>query len=90
MQKRVNIIVKGLVQGVGYRYFTYKKASEFDLKGYVKNLTDGSVEVGVEGEDNMIHDFVRDLKIGPFNSKVNSLIIEEFPSKKEFSDFMIY
>lgn len=82
MQTKVLIIVKGLVQGVGYRYFCYRKAVEYDIKGYAKNLIDGSVEVLASGDKNMVNDFVRDLKTGPSNALVKSVYVEEIYSDK--------
>ena len=90
MQKRFKILIKGYVQGVGYRYFCYRKAIEYNLNGYAKNLIDGSVEVETEGEETMIKEFIKELRIGPGNSKVNSINIEELPYKNKYEDFRIY
>ena len=43
--------VTGLVQGVGYRYYVLRHASRLGLKGYVRNLRDGSVQVVAQGDD---------------------------------------
>lgn len=80
MQTRVIIIVKGLVQGVGYRYFCYRKAQEYDITGYAKNLIDSSVEVLAEGNKNLVNDFIKELKTGPSNSFVKSVYVEELES----------
>lgn len=89
MDKRYKIIVSGLVQGVGYRYFCHRKAAEYNLKGYVRNLFTGEVELEVEGNKNMISDFIIDLKIGPFGASVKSISSEELPFKNEFTEFRI-
>ena len=52
--KRVKIKIFGVVQGVGFRYFTFRNAKNLGLKGYVKNLEDGSVEALFEGENEKI------------------------------------
>ncbi|MDQ3022177.1 MAG: acylphosphatase [Bacteroidota bacterium] len=90
MQKRFKILIKGYVQGVGYRYFCYRKAIEYNLNGYAKNLINGSVEVETEGEETMIKEFINELRIGPRNSKVNSINIEELPFENKYEDFRIY
>jgi len=90
MKTGANIIVKGLVQGVGYRYFCRKKADEFGIYGYVKNLYNGDVELEVEGEKNMIEDFIKELKIGPFNATVKQILVEEVPFKNKYDEFRIY
>ncbi|MEN3034697.1 MAG: acylphosphatase [Candidatus Methanosuratincola sp.] len=89
MTARVRIKVTGIVQGVGYRYYTYRIARGLDLKGYVRNQKDGSVEVLAEGEKVKLMDLISELRIGPPNSRVDNLSIEWQESRNEFSDFKI-
>ncbi len=56
--KRYNIIFKGRVQGVGFRYKSYMIANELGLTGDVYNLYDGDVEVNVQGEQGKIDLFL--------------------------------
>ncbi len=56
------VIVKGMVQGVGYRFFTRYSAQSFKLDGYARNLPDGCVEVEVEGNKEDILLFIEKLK----------------------------
>ena len=51
---RLEIMVKGRVQGVGYRRSIFKEAAKLKLAGYVKNLEDGSVEIIAEGPKNKL------------------------------------
>lgn len=62
--KRCKIIVKGIVQGVGFRPFVYRKAVEHNLSGYVKNIGEG-VLVDVEGSQPLIEEFIKDLVNNP-------------------------
>ncbi|MEP7145737.1 MAG: acylphosphatase, partial [bacterium] len=62
----------------------------FGIKGYAKNLVNGNVEVLAEGEQHLIFDYVKELKIGPSDSKVTSMIVDEFPFENEFREFKIY
>lgn len=48
MAKR--FVVYGRVQGVGFRYFTWKEAERIGIKGTVRNCVDGSVEIVAEGK----------------------------------------
>lgn len=84
------IIVSGMVQGVGYRYFCYKKALEYNVCGYAKNLFNGDVEVVAQGESGLVNDFINELKIGPQLSKVNSVNIEKIDIEIEYPQFSIY
>lgn len=58
-------VVRGRVQGVGYRYYALKRAEELGVAGYVHNLPDGSVEVVAEGADEALASFEGRLREGP-------------------------
>lgn len=90
MEIRIKAIVKGFVQGVGYRYYCYRKAEQYNLRGYVKNLSDGSVEVEAEGDKNLMNDFIKDLRTGPVNASVKSVTFEELPFENKYSEFRIH
>ncbi len=84
------IIVKGLVQGVGYRYFCYQKAIEYGLSGYAKNLFNGDVELVVEGDKNLIQDFMKELKIGPSRSQVTLINVDFYEYQNKYKEFRMY
>ena len=86
---KAEIIVKGFVQGVGFRYFVYSKAQNLGLKGYTKNLYTGEVETVVEGEKYLIEELIDYLKIGPSRSNVKSHAVNWFEYKNEFEIFEI-
>lgn len=65
--------VKGIVQGVGYRYFAQRSATVLSLCGYAKNLPDGDVEVVAEGSREKLELLLGDLKNGPSMSSVESV-----------------
>ncbi|MCR4431639.1 MAG: acylphosphatase [Tepidanaerobacteraceae bacterium] len=64
MKKTAHIRVYGIVQGVGLRYSVFRKAAALSLTGYVKNLSDGSVEIVAEGEEKDIKSLLDYLKTG--------------------------
>jgi acylphosphatase len=76
MLVRVHIIVHGLVQGVGFRYFVYKKAVNLNLTGYVRNLFSGDVEIEAEGNRSLIEEFIEEVKIGPSAADVTDMKID--------------
>lgn len=82
-------IVRGNVQGVGYRYFTQRAAARHQVRGYVKNLPDGAVESYVEGTDKAVENFKYDLTAGPTCARVTE--IEEIVVEPEnlYSSFRI-
>jgi acylphosphatase len=69
-------LVSGRVQGVGYRYFTRKKALELSLAGYAENLPDGRVEVVAEGEESDLKLFLHHLRQGPREARVEDLEVQ--------------
>lgn len=87
--KRAEILVNGLVQGVGFRYFVVRRAEELGLKGYTKNLFSGEVYTVVEGEHAMIEDFYNKVKIGPAHANVKNASIKWSESKNEFTRFEV-
>ena len=89
MKSAARITVTGLVQGVGYRWFVYKRASELDLKGLVRNQDDGSVYVEVEGDKTLIEALIEKLKKGPTFSRVTDVRTTWEESKNQFSNFYI-
>ena len=57
-----DIYYTGRVQGVGFRYLTYRIAKEFEVSGFVRNLADGRVLVEAEGEEGEVVRFTRELE----------------------------
>jgi len=64
MRVAKRLIVSGRVQGVGFRYFSQETARRFGIKGWVRNLSDGTVELHVEGTANEVDAFQQALKDG--------------------------
>lgn len=87
--KACRIKVEGIVQGVGYRFFTQDKAQEYSLTGYVKNVFDGSVEVYAEGETDSLKKFIEDLKKGPRMSRVERIDVRWLEAEKQYESFTI-
>jgi acylphosphatase len=83
------IKITGRVQGVGFRYFTQKKANEIGIKGWVKNTRDGAVEVLVQGTETVINTFTDYLQIGPPLSRVDHISKVKMHIAREFSNFKV-
>jgi acylphosphatase len=88
--KRLEAIIYGFVQGVGFRYFARRKALVLGLVGYAKNLSDGSVEVVAEGEIEKLKELLEILKKGNDYSHVEKINYEIKDSKNEFNDFYAF
>lgn len=68
-------IISGEVQGVGYRFFAQRSSARHQVRGYVKNLIDGRVEVLAEGPAAAVDAFRLDLAAGPTEARVT--VVEE-------------
>jgi len=86
---RAEIVAKGLVQGVGFRYFILRNAQQLGLNGYTKNLYNGDVAAVVEGEKGMIEELFKKIRMGPSHSSVNEARIFWSENKDEFINFDI-
>ena len=89
MQTKAEIIVNGLVQGVGYRYFVFREAQNLGLKGYVINLYTGEVLIVAEGEKALVEELINKLRIGPMHAAVKNCFIEWRETTNEFDTFEI-
>ena len=89
MHKRLHLIIKGRVQGVFYRDSTKKKAQELDIKGLVRNLREGNVEIIAEGEETKLNDLIQWCWKGPENARVSDIKIEWQPYKRQFKEFRV-
>ncbi|MCX8009734.1 MAG: acylphosphatase, partial [Ignavibacteria bacterium] len=88
MTERLKIVIRGAVQGVGFRPFVYRIANEMGLKGFVKNSTTG-VFIEVDGEKSFLNDFLlRIQKEKPPRAIINSLEFS-FLDKGNFKSFEI-
>ena len=86
--KCLQIIIRGKVQGVWFRVSTRNKAQELGVFGIVKNQSDGSVYVEVEGDESSLKKFVEWCYEGSEFSRVDTVEISEI-EMKNFTDFKI-
>ena len=86
---RVKLIIKGRVQGVFYRAYTKEEAQKYGITGWVRNLSDGNVEVVAEGKEESIKKLIEWCRKGPPYANVRKVdvIWEEYTG--EFADFSI-
>lgn len=89
MEAGARIVVRGFVQGVGFRYFVLRHASKLGLHGYVQNLYNGDVEIEVEGNRSLVEELIKELKVGPRSAQVTDLKIEWKVPNQQFRGFEI-
>lgn len=86
---QLHAVVRGLVQGVSFRYYTRLRAQEFNLRGWVRNLPDGTVEVLAEGSQAQLDQLAIFLNTGPIGARVEGLAINWQQATGQFADFVI-
>ncbi len=70
----LHFLIQGRVQGVGFRWFVHREASELDLRGWVRNTEDGEVEVVAHGSEADLAELRASLRRGPRGSRVDRVI----------------
>ncbi|HWR83806.1 MAG TPA: acylphosphatase [Candidatus Deferrimicrobium sp.] len=71
----VQLTIRGMVQGVGYRYWCYRQATELGVTGWVKNNRDGTVAVMAEGDRGLLEELIGQLKVGPSHAQVTDIVV---------------
>jgi acylphosphatase len=75
-------LVKGRVQGVGFRWFVHREAAALDLSGWVRNTEDGHVEVLASGDPQLLAELSQSLRKGSRGSRVDAVIEHELDAKE--------
>ena len=70
----LHFLIQGRVQGVGFRWYVHREASELDLRGWVRNTEDGDVEVVVHGEEPDLNELRASLRRGPRGGRVDRVV----------------
>ena len=88
-QRRLHLVIKGVVQGVCYRLHTQREAQRLGLRGWVRNLRDGSVELTAEGPEPELEALGAWCGQGPPAARVSSLEPRWSEASGEFTGFEI-
>lgn len=83
MKKSIRLYVEGTVQGVFFRSFIKENAEKHDVKGFVRNLEDGRVEIFLEGNPDEVDKMIEIVKKGPKHSQIKNVQEKE----EKFQDF---
>jgi len=83
-----HVIFSGTVQGVGFRFTAHRMAGRHQLTGYVRNLSDGTVEMLAQGKPEDIDACIKDIK-NSLPGHVRDMDIEKVPPNPKYADFII-
>jgi acylphosphatase len=86
---RLHAVVDGRVQGVNFRYYTQRRATELGLTGYVRNLWDGTVEAVAEGGRPKVEELLAFLRVGPRSAFVTQVDTQWAAATGEFDRFEV-
>ena len=89
MESRAQVYVRGLVQGLGFRYETWKHANRFGVTGWIRNLSDGCVEAVFEGEREKIERIIEFCRKGPPGAEIQSIEVKWELFRGEFDRFLV-
>lgn len=88
--KQFHATLSGRVQGVGFRFFTRREAARLGIKGWVRNLGNGDVEVTAQGKSADLNEFLGKLKDGPRRAHVDDISLEwQSPEEHDFDGFEV-
>jgi len=79
--KTIRIYISGSVQGIFFRKYLEEKANEFGVRGFVRNLDDGRVEVLAEGRDENVNSMLEVCKKGTQHTKITDIQIQELKNQ---------
>lgn len=89
VKKALKAIVQGTVQGVFFRNFVKENSDKLGLKGFVRNLESGDVEIVAEGEKEDLQKLVELLKKGPEHAQIRNVAVSDRSWSGDFPDFKI-
>ncbi len=86
MKKSVRLYINGTVQGVFFRMFVKENAERYNVKGFVRNLEDGRIEVFLEGNADAVNKMIELCKKGPKHSQIRNVELKP----ERFQDFKVF
>lgn len=89
MNVRLEVTVRGVVQGVGFRYFVIRRVRGTAITGWVANGSQGEVRCVFEGDRSILESLLVDLEVGPAGAVVDQVQAVWMPATGAFGDFSI-
>lgn len=86
MKKSVRLYIDGTVQGVFFRMFVKENAERYNVKGFVRNLEDGRIEVFLEGNADDVNKMIELCRKGPKHAQIRKVEIK----LERFQDFKVF
>lgn len=87
--QRIHLLINGDVTGVGFRYWTLRRAQMLRLTGWIRNVSKGQVEIVAEGEKECLEELIKRCHHGPDVAMVEKVDVKWGEAKGEFAGFEI-
>jgi acylphosphatase len=87
--KRVRILVEGRLQGINFRYHTQQQAQKLGLAGFVRNLSDGRIEIDAQGDDESVEKLLTWCQEGSQSAYLKSIFFRYDEPSEHASDFVV-
>jgi acylphosphatase len=87
--EQIRAVVRGVVQGVGFRYHTHQIAQQLGVRGFVRNLPDGTVEIVAVGTSDQLKSLLQWASQGPAGARVAQVEAEPYSGAAHFDGFTI-
>jgi acylphosphatase len=89
-QKRIRILIEGRLQAMNFRLNTQQQAKKLGLVGFVRNLSDGRIEIEAQGEESDIENLLAWCQENPHNSQIKSILYRyEDQINESYLDFSV-
>lgn len=86
--RTVHAVFSGIVQGVGFRAHFYRTALRYGIKGWVRNIEDGSVEAMLQGSEDKVKGCIDEIRSNPGRAVISEVRVETV-DMEEYTDFMV-
>lgn len=87
--KRVRILIEGKLQGANFRYHTQQEAQKLGLTGFVRNLSDGRIEIDAQGDDASVEKILAWCQEGPQSAQLKSILFRYDEPAEHGTDFVV-
>lgn len=87
--KRVRILIEGKLQGANFRYHTQQEAQKLGLAGFVRNLSDGRIEIDAQGDDESVDKMLTWCQEGPQSAQLKSILFRYDEPNEHATDFIV-
>lgn len=88
-QVRVRILIEGRLQSMNFRFNAQREADELGLVGFVRNLTDGRIEIEAQGDEDKVEKMLNWCQEEPHSSQIRSILFRYDEPVNRYSDFSV-